>query len=200
MAKRACLSELPQSAHQPVGRSSVQLCVGPASLPGRYRLQPLLGFVQLFERPALDAGRSCRLDVADGELAKIGGRAFTGGKAQAAFHSSRKPLVDNPESVFRRDGRQSCVVAKNLVDAVLADEREQALVDIPELDLGRVLLPNHVDAVIRFVVDDGANRVIPKILQQLKAVAGILPQFFAQCAQMVTIFWRMTEHTSSLSS
>jgi hypothetical protein len=65
--------------------------------------------------------------VADGKLAKIGGRSFTGGKAQSAFHGPRKPLVDNPESVFRRDGKQSCVLAKNLINAVLADDREQAL-------------------------------------------------------------------------
>jgi len=123
-----------------------------------------------------------------------GRQPFTGGKAQAAFHGPWKPLVDNPESVFRRDGRQSCVVAKNLVDAVLADEREQVFMDIPELDLGRVLLPNNDDAVIGFIVVDGADRVVPKILQQLKAVAGILSQFFAQPAQVVTILGRMTEH------
>jgi hypothetical protein len=92
----------------------------------------------------------------------------------------RKPLVDNPESVFRRDGRQSCVVAQNLADAVLADEREQVLMDIPELDLPRVLLPHHDDAVIGLIVDDGADRVVPKILEELKVVAGILSQFFAR--------------------
>jgi hypothetical protein len=67
---------------------------------------------------------------------------------------------------------------------MLADEREQALMDIPELDIGSVLLPNHDDAITNFIVDDGADRVVPKILQQLKAVAGILSQFFAQIAQI----------------
>jgi hypothetical protein len=136
---------------------------GLVSLHGRHGLEPFPGFVQLLEGPALDAGGSRRLNVADGELAKTGGRPLTGGKAQAALHGPRKPLVDNPESVFRRDGRQRCVVAKNLVDAVLANEREQVLMDIPELDLGRVLLPNHDDAVMGFIVDDGADRVVPKI-------------------------------------
>jgi hypothetical protein len=70
---------------------------------------------------------------------------------------------------------------------VLADEREQTLMDIPKLDLGRILFPNHNNAVIDFIVDDGADRVVPKILQQVKAIAGILSQFFAQLAQMVTI-------------
>jgi hypothetical protein len=37
--------------------------------------------MQLLEGPALNAGGSCRLDVADGKLAKMGGRPFTGGKA-----------------------------------------------------------------------------------------------------------------------
>ena len=143
-------------------RTIVVLGAGQPNRPSQSK--PFSRFVQLLEGPALDAGGSRRLDVADGKLAKIGGWTFTRGKAQAAFHSPRKPLVDNPESVFRRDGRQSCVVAKNLVDAVLADEREQALMDIPELDLGRVLLPNHDDAVIGFIVDDGADRVVPKIL------------------------------------
>lgn len=173
--------------------------LGLGSLSGGQSFKPFLRFVQLLEGTAFDADGSCRLDVADSELAKIGGRPFTGGKAQAAFHSPRKPLVDNPESVFRRDGRQSCVVAKNLVDAVFADEREQALMDIPELDLSRVLLPNHGDAMIGFIVDDGADRVVPNILQQLKAVAGILSQFFAQLAQMLTILGQMTRHTASLS-
>jgi hypothetical protein len=84
-------------------------------------------------------------------------------KRRPHFHGPREPLVDNPESVFRRDGRQSCVVAKNLVDAVLADEREQVFIDIPKLDLGRVLLPNNDDAVIGFIVADRADRVVPKI-------------------------------------
>jgi hypothetical protein len=53
--------------------------------------------------------------------------------------------------------------------------------------------------MICFIVDDGANRVIPKILQQLKAVAGILSQFFAQLAKTATILGGMTEHTTSLS-
>ena len=79
--------------------------MGSASLRGRHSLEPFPRFVQLIEGPAFDAGRSRRLNVADGEHAKIGSRPFTGGKAQAAFHGPRKPLVDNPESVFRRDGR-----------------------------------------------------------------------------------------------
>jgi hypothetical protein len=54
--------------------------------------------------------------------------------------------------------------------------------------------------VIGFIVDDGADRVVPKILQQLKAVAGILSQFFAQLAEMATILGGMTEHSPSLSS
>jgi hypothetical protein len=136
--------------------------LGQGGLTGRHGLEPFPRFVQLLEGAALDAGGSRRLDLADGELAKVGSRLFAGGKAQAAFHSSRKPLVDNPESVFRRNGRQSCVVAKNLVDAVFADERKEVLMDVPELDLGRVLLPNHDDAVMGFIVDDGADRVVPK--------------------------------------
>ena len=72
--------------------------------------------------------------------------------------------------------------------------------DIPKLNLGRVLLPNHDDAVIGFIVEDGADRIVPKISQQLKAVTGILSQFFAQRAQVVTILGRMTEHIPSLSS
>ena len=172
----------------------------PGCLPGCHSIEPFLRFVQLLEGPAFDADGSSRLDVADGKLAKIGSRPFAGGKAQAAFHSPRKPLVDNPESIFGRDSRQSCVVSKNLVDAVFADERQQALMDISELDLARVLLPNYGDAVIGFIVNDGADRVVPKILQQLKAVAGILSQFFAQLAQMVIILEQMTEHSPSLSS
>src|ERR1700743_2870029 len=172
----------------------------PANLTKRHSFEPFPRFVQLLEGPALYAGGSRRLDVADGKLAKMGGRPFTGGKAQAAFHGSRKPLVDNPESVFRRDGRQSCVVTENLIDAVFADEREQTLMDIPELDLSGVLLPNHNNAVVGFIVDDGADWVVPKILQQVKAIAGILSQFFAQLAQMVTILGWMTEHALSLSS
>ena len=78
----------------------------------------------------------------------VGGRNFTGCKAQTAFPSSRKRLFDNPESVFRRNSRLRRVVAKNLVDAMLADQREQTLMDIPELDLGRVLPANHANAVI----------------------------------------------------
>ena len=100
-------------------------CLEDGSLRGCHGLQPFSRFVQLLEGPALDAGRSRRLDVADRELAKIRGRRFTGGKPQAAFHSPRKPLVNNPESVLGRDGRQSSVVAQNLVGAVLANERKQ---------------------------------------------------------------------------
>jgi hypothetical protein len=146
---------------------------GPVNLGGRHGLKPFPRFVQLLEGPALDAGRSLRLDVTDGELAEIGGGRFTGGKSQATFNGPRKPLVDNPESVFRRNGRQSRVVTKYLAAAVLADEREQVLMNIPELDLCRVLLPNYDDAVIGFIVDDGADRVVPEILQQLKAIAGL---------------------------
>jgi hypothetical protein len=68
-------------------------------------------------------GGSAQLDLADGELAKIRGRRLTGSKSQATFHGPWKPLVDNSESVFRRDGGYSCVVTKNLVDTMLADER-----------------------------------------------------------------------------
>jgi hypothetical protein len=66
--------------------------------------------------------------------------------------------------------------------------------NIPELDLGRILLPNHDDAVIGFLVDDGANRVVPKIPQQLKLSRVSWSQFFAQRAQVITTLGRMTEH------
>ena len=122
----------PEATPQAGDRSRAEL----ASLGGRNSLEPFPRFVQLLEAPALDAGGGRRLNLADGELAKIGVRPFTGGETQAAFHVPRKPLVDNPESVFRRDGNQSCVVPKNFVSAVLADEREQALMDVPELDPG----------------------------------------------------------------
>src|SRR5580698_9717300 len=109
--------------------------------------------------------------MADSKPAKISVGQLTRGKAQTALDGPRKPLVDNPESVLGRDGRQSSVVAQNLVDAVRANEREQLLVDVAELDLGRVLFPDHDDAVVGLIVPDRADRVVPKILQQLKAIA-----------------------------
>jgi 50S ribosomal subunit-associated GTPase HflX len=54
--------------------------------------------------------------------------------------------------------------------------------------------------MIGFIVVDGADRVVPEIHQQLKAVAGILSQMFAQPAQVIIILGRMIEHSSSLSS
>jgi hypothetical protein len=69
--------------------------------------------------------------------------------------------------------------------------------DIAELDLGRVLSPNHDDAVIGFIVPDRTDRVVPKILQQLKAIAGPLAQLLAQLAQGVGVLGQMTVHTPS---
>ena len=69
--------------------------------------------------------------------------------------------------------------------------------DIAELDLGRVLFPDHDDAVVGLIVPDRADRVVLKILQKLKAIAGPLAQFFAQLVQRVGIFGRMTVHTPS---
>ena len=94
-------------------------------------------------------------------------------------------------------GRQSGVVAEKLADTVLADERQQALMDITKLGLGRILLPNHGDAATCFIQVEGADRIVPKIVQQLQAVARILAQLFAQFTQMLTVLGRMTEHTSS---
>jgi hypothetical protein len=48
-----------------------RLSAGTASLRGRHSFEPFPRFVQLLEGPALDAGGSRRLDVADGELAEI---------------------------------------------------------------------------------------------------------------------------------
>src|ERR1700721_989698 len=104
------------------------------------------------------------MDMADSEPAKVSVRLFTRGKAQAALDGPRKPFVDNPEPVLGRDGRQSGVVAQNLVHAMLANEREQLLMDIAELNLGCVLSPNHEDAIVGFVVPDRTDRVFPKVL------------------------------------
>ena len=117
--------------------------------------------------------------------------------AQTALDGPRKPFVDNPESVFGRDGRESRVIAQNFVNAVFANEGEQLLMDIAELDLRRVLSPDHDDALIGFVVPDRADRVVTKILQQLKALTGFTAQLFAQFPQRVGFLGQMTVHTSS---
>jgi len=137
------------------------------------------------------------MDMTDSEPAKVSVRLFARGKAQTALDRPRKPFVDNPEPVLGRDGRQSGVVAQNLVHAVLANKREQLLMDIAELDLGRVLPPDHLDAVVGFVVPDRTDRVVPKVLQQLKAIAGPLAQLFVQFAQRIGVLGQITVHTSS---
>src|ERR1700722_6710573 len=137
------------------------------------------------------------MDMTDSEPAEVSVRLFTRGKAQAAFDGPRKPFVDNPEPVLSRNGRQSGVVAQNLVHAVLANEREQLLMDIAKLDLGRVLSPDHLNAVLGFVGPDRTDRVVPKVLQQLKAIAGPLAQLFAQFAQRIGVLGQITVHTSS---
>ncbi len=50
--------------------------------------------------------------------------------------------------------------------------------DIAELDLARVLSPFNDDAAVGFIVHDGTDRIISKILQQPKTIAGILAQLF----------------------
>ena len=116
------------------------------------------------------------MDMSDRDPAKVGVGPFAGCKAQTALDGPRKPLVDNPESVFGRDGRESRVVAQNFVNAVFANKGEQLLMDIAKLAVRRVLSPDHDEAMIGLIVPDRADRVVTKILQQLKALTGFTAQ------------------------
>jgi len=62
--------------------------------------------------------------VADGQLPEIRFGRLAGGEAQAALDGAREPVLDDPEAILRGDGGQSGIVAQNLADVVLADQRE----------------------------------------------------------------------------